>query len=460
MTTPRPLRIAIWTLPEPGHLTPTLRIAGTLQERGHDVRFIAPPPMRERISTAGFPVVPWFDDRYDDAWTQRTTEGSVVRRRRAITERYAGIAAALRRGDGTAVELDRFAPDVVVADVNEPLIGFLAHRRGIPVVVLNTSLPQTSDPGVPPLRATGTARTDRLGRLATDLAWRRFRAERVLGAALARPLGAEPPYRLTERFAADIGLTPHDLDRRTVFYPQLRHRPELVLCPEAFDLPRPHRPLRYYVESMRPGSPVAADPLPLPPGDAPLVYCSLGTQRYRGDETPAFFRAVVTAFRDRADRRVLLSLGRHLTPAELGPLPDHIVACPSVPQVAVLGHTSAMVTHGGLGTVKECITAGVPMVVLPLAVDQEGNAARVAHHRLGRVGTLGAATAPQLAAWVDEVIGSAPIAAALDATRREFELVERRDTGADVVEAVGRRRPLPPNPPYRRTSPGTALRTG
>ncbi len=451
------MRIAVWTLPEPGHFNPTVRIASTLQARGHRVAFFAPPPLRGQVEQAGFEVLAWFDEWYDDEWSTRTREGSIVARRRAITSRYGAIAAALSRGEGAAAELTRFAPDVVVADVNEPLIGLLAHARHVPVVVLNTSLPQTCDPGLPPLRVAGGARADRAGRARTALAWRRFRLQRIVGAAVARGIGAEPPYRLTERFAASIGLSRSELDRCTVFYPQLRRRPELVLCPEAFDLPRPHRPLRYYVESM--DRPRVATSLEqevkeasacLPPGDEPLVYCSLGTQRYRADETPAFFRAVVEGFATRTDRRVLLSLGRHLAPDELGPLPPHIVARPSVPQTGVLRHTSVMITHGGLGTVKECVAAGVPMLVIPLAVDQAGNAARVAHHRLGLVGALEDANAAQLTRWVDELIASAAIRQAMAAVRHEFELVEQDDTGADVIEAVGRRRPLPPNRPLRR----------
>lgn len=450
MTGVRPHSIAFWTLPEAGHLTPTLRIASTLRDRGHRVAFVAPATMAERIGAAGFEVVPWFDELYSEHWRARITEGNVLARRRAITERYTTMAETLQRGEGAAAALGRFAPDAVVADVNEPLIGWWAHAQGHRVVVLNTSLPQTRDPKLPPLRGAGAARTDAAGRLATAWAWRRFLTGRRVSARAARLVGAEPPYSITDRFGRELGLAPGALDRDTVFYSQLRDRPELVLCPDAFDFPRPHRSLRYFVESMdRRRHDQEGPATGLPPGDGPLVYCSLGTQRYRTDLTPALFGSMVELAAARPDRRFVLSLGQHLEPARLGPLPPNVTAHRSVPQVAVLREAAAMVTHGGLGTVKECVLAGVPMVVVPLAVDQEGNAARVVHHGIGRLVPLGDATATVLGDRLDDLIGSASVRDAMARLTRAFERVEDADLGADVVEAVAGRRPLPANPAPR-----------
>ena len=44
----------------------------------------------------------------------------------------------------------------------------------------------------------------------------------------------------------------------------------------------------------------------------------------------------------------------------------------------VMPHTTVMVCHGGFGTVRAGLAAGVPMVVLPLFADQPYNARRVA----------------------------------------------------------------------------------
>jgi MGT family glycosyltransferase len=49
----------------------------------------------------------------------------------------------------------------------------------------------------------------------------------------------------------------------------------------------------------------------------------------------------------------------------------------------VLPHCSAVVTHGGHGTVIKALAAGVPLVIAPLGRDQPDNAARVIHAGAG-----------------------------------------------------------------------------
>jgi len=49
----------------------------------------------------------------------------------------------------------------------------------------------------------------------------------------------------------------------------------------------------------------------------------------------------------------------------------------------VLPYCSAVVTHGGHGTVLKALAAGVPLVIAPLGRDQPDNAARVIHAGAG-----------------------------------------------------------------------------
>lgn len=54
-----------------------------------------------------------------------------------------------------------------------------------------------------------------------------------------------------------------------------------------------------------------------------------------------------------------------------------------LPQRYVLQRASVVVTHGGLGTIKESVHAGIPIIVLPALFDQPFNAMRVRYHGLG-----------------------------------------------------------------------------
>ncbi len=113
---------------------------------------------------------------------------------------------------------------------------------------------------------------------------------------------------------------------------------------------------------------------------------------------PGLYRAAIDALAA-LPVRVLVTTGRGHDPAELGPLPDGVHAERWVPQAAVMPHAAAMACHGGFGTVRAGLAAGVPLAVLPQFADQPDNARRVAE--------LGAGIA------LDDVAGLAPAVAAL-----------------------------------------------
>ena len=113
-----------------------------------------------------------------------------------------------------------------------------------------------------------------------------------------------------------------------------------------------------------------------PPGEGPLVVVSLGTTPM--DEGPVLARVVEAVAG--APVRALVQPGAHLAGS---PLPEagNVTVAGFVRHAAVLPHAGALVTHAGLGTVLAGLSAGVPMVCLPLGREQPANAAAVA--RLG-----------------------------------------------------------------------------
>jgi MGT family glycosyltransferase len=56
--------------------------------------------------------------------------------------------------------------------------------------------------------------------------------------------------------------------------------------------------------------------------------------------------------------------------AEKRSFPDHVIAVPFMPQLALLRRASAMVTVGGANTMNESLCAAVPMLILPSVSDQ------------------------------------------------------------------------------------------
>jgi MGT family glycosyltransferase len=74
----------------------------------------------------------------------------------------------------------------------------------------------------------------------------------------------------------------------------------------------------------------------------------------------------------------LITTGPAVDPALIA-APPNVTVTRWVRHADVLPGCSLIITHGGHGTVMKALTAGVPLLVVPLGRDQPDNAARVVH---------------------------------------------------------------------------------
>ena len=133
------------------------------------------------------------------------------------------------------------------------------------------------------------------------------------------------------------------------------------------------------------------------PAGRPLVYLSLGTLR---NDRADIYRACVAAVAD-LPVSLLISIGRRVEPAALGPLPPNVVVRPHVDQFAVLAQASVFITHAGMNSAHEALVHGVPMLCLPQADDQFLVAARLSKLGAARVGR---ATVTRLRSDVERIL--------------------------------------------------------
>ena len=78
----------------------------------------------------------------------------------------------------------------------------------------------------------------------------------------------------------------------------------------------------------------------------------------------------------------LITTGPAVDPALIA-APPNVTVTRWVRHADVLPYCSAVIIHGGHGTVMKALTAGVPLVVVPLGRDQPDNAARVVYAGAG-----------------------------------------------------------------------------
>jgi MGT family glycosyltransferase len=133
------------------------------------------------------------------------------------------------------------------------------------------------------------------------------------------------------------------------------------------------------------------------------VHASLGTIYNR---TPGIFEDILAALRDEPVN-LLLAIGRDQDPDRFGPQPPNARIERYLPHAELLPRCDAVITHGGYGSVMACLSAGVPMVVLPLGGgDQVGNARRCAALGVARVLPADRRTPDDIRAAVREVLAN------------------------------------------------------
>jgi MGT family glycosyltransferase len=124
-----------------------------------------------------------------------------------------------------------------------------------------------------------------------------------------------------------------------------------------------------------------------------------------------------------------------VNPSELGPVPANIEVHDWVPQLAILRQADLFVTHAGAGGSQEGLATATPMVAVPQAVDQFGNADMLASLGVARRLPMEEATADGLRDAVLALAADPEVARRLDEIRLAMLLEGGTRRAADLIEA-------------------------
>ncbi len=266
-----------------------------------------------------------------------------------IAPTWQALIDGARYVDDRLVEIfDELAPDVIVEDNVCAFPAIPASGRPWARIVSCNPL-ELSDPALPP-PFSGLPADDRTG-------WDEFRAE------YAR--------RIAELHA---GFSTFCDERGAPPLPDLQMIHEspwlnLMLYPAELDYVR-SRALPGTWHNVQ-TSVRATDAAWAPPiADGTLIYVSLGSL---GSADVPLMKRLVAGLAD-TPYRYVVSKGPQHREYELA---DNMIGAEFLPQVSVLPHVDAVITHGGNNTTTECMWCGKPMLVLPIFWDQHDNAQRV-----------------------------------------------------------------------------------
>ena len=342
-----------------GHFGPLLPFARACAAAGHEVRVAAPASYAAAVARAGFAHEPFADappDLVGPVMASLPSLGFVEADELVVREVFARIDA--QAGLPSVIEtVERWRPDVLLRESAELASLAAAERAGVPHVHVCIGMHEVAT---------------------------RF----------AEAIG-EPLEELGRLAGLGDGRLPAALADETVFsaVPDVLDHAAGDVPPEADAFLRFHEPPRRpTATTCRTGGTRTRRSCTSPSARSP-ARCPTFTGVYR---------EAVDVLAD-VEARVLITVGRKLEPAALGPLPANAHATQWWPQAAVLAHAAAMLGHGGFGTTMGALAAGVPQVVAPLfTFDQIVNGEHVAavgaghRHREGPPSRRAAEQVPRL----------------------------------------------------------------
>jgi zeaxanthin glucosyltransferase len=363
----------------PGHLNPMTALARRLQERNHDVVF---------LYSSGAAGLPFVSGPEKDQIDGRIPDLSKMQGEDALKFGIGGVLAQTETILNSLPDVVQAnGIDALVIDTVQLYVELGAMRLGMPYIHVSNALHLDFSGYTPICYYDWPHQT-------TTSALARNREGVAKRAKMVENLNAG-----IRAYAKSAGLNV-DWDNPSGTYSKLAW---ITQCPREFDFESSHWPPQFHhTGPFHDG--MGRERLDFPwerlTGE-PLIYASMGTiLNGRLD----VFRAVVAGVAKHKDVQLVLSIGDQLDPEQIGPVPKNAIIVKRAPQLELLKRTSVCITHAGLNTVLESLAQGVPQVAVPVAFDQPGVAARIAHHQTGVVTSLEKLTADHLSTLLDEVL--------------------------------------------------------
>jgi UDP:flavonoid glycosyltransferase YjiC (YdhE family) len=331
------MRALFVTNPALGHFHPLVPIAQALEGAGHLVAFASMPYLAACVEGSGFRFFPTGPTHQDLLATPEMQENArltdPVARRELTRQRVApGVVPRLTLPDLMSW-CESWIPDLII-DENYEFAGRVAgDRLGIPYATVKVG-------DVYP-----------------------YAARHQLAPAM-------------DAHRASVGLPP-DSDAAMLFrYLYLVNEPESFQVEHGQLPPTTFRCRRVVFDrSGEEGLPVWLPELP----SRPTVYATAGTAVNR---TAGLLETFSAALADEPINAIL-TIGRDREPSEFVGLPHNVHVERYIPQSLVLSACDLVVSHCGSGTMYATLDSGLPMVNVPIGMDQLENAARCAALGLG-----------------------------------------------------------------------------
>lgn len=435
-------KIMVVMYPEWSAFNATLMLCRQLCNHGCHIVYVGPPKFEEYLKECGFEYRVLREDLQQERFiskikTEYKKNPGMIRMFR-LRQRMRNKLL-----QDTLTELEEMVsaelPDLVLLDqiIYHYSIPFL--KLGIPILCVSVALLSPMNLAVPPA-ASGMIPGEKNGvfsRIKYVLAW----GNMFIGPIIADILHAvilRFSFGFSSYFSANRIIKKYGVKMRRAEYGFKLMLPELFTCPREFDFP--HMPGKITRNRCYVGASVYPQRKEKPfywgeiDKEKPIVYCTLGSYSKIWKYRKRLYHAVIKAVEQRPDWQLILQIADEEDIEDCQPYPRNVFVEKWIPHMQVLPHTSVIICQGGLGTVREAIYFGVPLLIYPPGRDDPGNGARAVFHNLGAMGNMRKVTPGEIINRVDRLMNDPLIRESSKKMEKVFREQENCQAGVDFIE--------------------------
>lgn len=404
--------------PYPGHLNPQTALGRELQSRGHQVTVLQIADMEHLVRSEGVGFHVIGQSSYQPGSLAETlkqlTQLSEIKALRYSVNFCREVTEMICRDAPAAIE--QLGIDALLVDQLEPAGETVAEGLRLPFICVSCGQAIYRQADIPPFFLPWSYHNTWWTRLRNQIAY----------AILDR--SCRPILQVINHYRDRWKLPPYKQMYRS--NSRLLHISQQVA---AFDFPNPDRPAHFhYVGPLRNASPRS---VPFPSDrltGQPLIYASLGSIQNRKCE---IFHQIAAACQG-LDAQLVMPHGGGMNSEQIASLPGNPLVVEYAPQREILSKVSLTITHGGMNTVLDSLSYGVPLVAMPITFEQPGTGARIRWTGVGEVIPLSNLTPIRLREAIQQVRSSPAYAARAKTIQQAIQQAGGVQQAANLIEQV------------------------
>ena len=364
--------------PFPGHINPLAALGRELQQRGASVTFLQISDVELKVRSESLNYYPIGLSTYRPGFLAETFEQvsqlSGIEALEYSLDFCQQITEIICQDASKAIEAAGI--EALLVDQLEPAGETVAEYLDIPFIGVCSAQSIHRKAEVPPFFTPWSYHNTWWARL------------RNLAAYYVLDRSSQPILQVLNKYRQQWNLSPyHHLYASSARLAQISQQPA------EFDFPYTTLPKHFhYIGPFRNSTPYKVNfPFERLTGQ-PLIYASLGSVQNTKQE---IFSCIAAAC-EGLDVQLVITHGGGMNAEAVEKLPGSPLVVEYAPQLEVISKAKLTITHGGLNTVLDSLSCGVPLVAIPITYEQPGTGARIKWTGTGEVIALNRLSIPKL----------------------------------------------------------------